>query len=122
MLNTVIVLVLLGTNAFAAEQAKSANQADKKTFELTPTAPPIPALKYQFMFDGAGDRIPGNAAILYLDSVLLLNADTREQVQKAVDAFGTDKKVFGSIVDSIDACIAEFTFANRNSSLVVVST
>src|SRR6187401_1190251 len=94
ILNTVIVLVLLGTNAFAADQAKPADLTDKKTFELTPTAPPIPALKYQFMFDGAGDRIPGNAAILYLDSVLLLNADTREQIHNAADAFRTDRKVF----------------------------
>jgi hypothetical protein len=58
------------------------------------------------MFDNAGDRIPGNAAILYLDSVLLLNADTREQIRNAHEAYDTDKKVFGSIADSIDATSA----------------
>ena len=76
------MLGLLGTTALAADQAKSADQADKQSFELTPAAPPIPALKYQLMFDDAGDRLPGNAAILYLDSVLLLNADTREKIQQ----------------------------------------
>ena len=106
MLSTAIVLGLLGTNAIAAEQAKSCDLTDKKTFELTPAAPPIPALKYQLMFDDAGDRLPGNAAILYLDSVLLLNADTREQIHNAVEAYDTDKKVFGSIADSIEATSA----------------
>lgn len=106
MLSTAIVLGLLGTTALAADQAKSADLVDKKTFELTPAAPPVPALKYQLMFDDAGDRISGNAAILYLDSVLLLNADTREQIQNAVEAYGTDKKVFSSIADSIEATSA----------------
>ena len=58
------------------------------------------------MFDGSGDRISGNAAILYLDSVLLLNTDTREQIHNAVEAYDTDKKVFGSIADSIEATSA----------------
>ena len=106
VLSTAIVLGLLGTTALAAEQAKSADLTDKKTFDVTPVAPPIPALKYQLMFDNAGDRIPGNAAILYLDSVLLLNADTREQIRDAHEAYDTDKKVFGSIADSIDATSA----------------
>src|SRR6476619_1199105 len=97
ILCTAIALGLLRTTALAADQAKSADLTDKKSFDLTPAAPPTPALKYQLMFDDAGDRIPGNAAILYLDSVLLLNADTREQIRHAVEAYSTDKKVFGSI-------------------------
>jgi hypothetical protein len=106
MLITAIVLGLWGTTAPAADQAKSAGPTENKTFELSPAAPPIPALKYQLMFDDAGDRISGNAAILYLDSVLLLNSETREKIQNAHEAYETDKKTFSSIADSIEASSA----------------
>jgi hypothetical protein len=100
LMSVAIVSGSLGSTALGADLT------DKKTLDITPAAPPVPALKYQLMFDAAGDRIPGNAAILYLDSVLLLNAATREQIHNAVDAYGTDKKVFGSIADSIEATSA----------------
>ena len=103
LLSGVLILGLSGSTAVSAEQGKSAEPADKKSFELTPVSPPSPALKYQLMFDDAGNRLPGNAAILYLDSVLLLGADTREKIQNAYEAYNTDRKVFGSIADSIDA-------------------
>lgn len=94
---------LLGTNTFAADQAKGSDPTEKRSFELSPAATSTPALKYQLMFDGSGDRINGNAAILYLDSVLLLNAETRDKINNAAKAYGTDKQAFGSIADSIDA-------------------
>src|SRR4051794_32100270 len=100
VLTGVLVLGLSGTTTLVAEQAKSADPADKKAFELTPMAPPSPALKFQLMFDDAGSRLPGNAAILYLDSVLLLDADTREKIRNAYEAYDTDKKVFGSRADA----------------------
>jgi hypothetical protein len=106
MLCTAIVLGLLGTTALAVDQQKPTDSTDKKSFDITPAAPPTPALKYQLMFDDAGDRIPGNAAILYLDSVLLLNAEKREQIHNAVEAYAADKKVFSSIADSIEATAA----------------
>ena len=58
------------------------------------------------MFDDAGNRLPGNAAILYLDSVLLIDANTREQIRNAYEAYGTDKKAFSSSADAIDATSA----------------
>lgn len=111
MLTTVIVLGLSGTSALAADQA------DKQSFELTPTAPPKPALKYQLMFDDLGDRLPGNAAILYLDSVLLLSADAREKIQHAVDVHGTDKAEFGAVADSLEptSLLKELELAGRRT-------
>ncbi len=106
ILTTVVVLSLFAVKVEAADQAKQVASKDKRTFELTPNAPPKPALKYQFTFDDAGDRIAGNAAILYLQSVLLLDADTREKISKAAAAYDTDKKAFASIADSIDATAA----------------
>ena len=38
-------------------------RSDKKSFEITPAAPPVPALKYQLLFDNYVARRPGNAAI-----------------------------------------------------------
>src|SRR3954467_12157045 len=115
VLSATIVLGLLSTTALAAGQAKSTDPSDKRTFELTPEAPPVPALKYQLMFGGAGDRLPGNAAILYLDSVLLLDADTREKIRNAYEARDTDKQVFSSIADSIEAtpALKEVELAGR---------
>ena len=115
LLSAAMVFGLLGTTAFAADQAKSADSADTRSFELTPAAPPTPALKYQFMFDDAGDRLPGNAAILYLDSVLLLDADTRDKIRSAFEAYKTDRKTFGSVADSIDAtnALKEVELAGR---------
>ena len=111
ILTTVIVLGLLGTRALAADQA------EKQSFELTPAAPPKPALKYQLMFDDLGDRLPGNAAILYLDSVLLLSADTRDKIQHAVDIHGTDKAEFGAVADSLEttSLIKELELAGRRT-------
>lgn len=103
LLSMAIVLTSRGATLSAADLAKSADTTNKRAFDVTAAAPPVPALKYQFMFDEAGDRLSGNAAILYLDSVLLLGPDTREQIRKAYEAYSTDKQAFRSIADSIDA-------------------
>ena len=78
----------------------------KKDVRANAGGPADTGAQVQLMFDGAGDRISGNAAILYLDSVLLLNAETRDKIHNAVEAYDTDKKAFGSIADSIEATSA----------------
>src|SRR5215218_7197163 len=100
MVTAAVVLTLLGTPMQAAESA--ADRANKQSFELTPTGPTQPALKYQFMFDDLADRLPGNAAILYLDSVLLLGQPSREKIQQAVDIRESDKEQFAKLADSLD--------------------
>jgi hypothetical protein len=59
---------------------------DFRAFELSPTAPPTPALKYELLFDPL-DRRPGNAALLYSQAESLLNADFTKLIDKAEDAY-----------------------------------
>lgn len=110
-----IATVLLTVCASAlSQQLKS----DVATFELTPTAPPTPALKYQLHFDDANDLLPGNAAILYLDSILLMGQDARDKASKALDAFAAnDMNRFNSLADSLDnrSLIEELDLAARRS-------
>jgi hypothetical protein len=102
-----LLIPLLVLACWLTASARAADQqpkSDTRTFELTPVAPPTPALKYQLLFDDLGDRRPGNAAILYLDSILLMGPEAKEQAQKALEAFeAKDGKAFASIADSIKA-------------------
>ena len=75
---------------------------EERTFELTAVAPPTPLLKYQLLFDDLGERRPGNAAILYLQAVLLLGPDASEQANKALEAYAAkDMKTFAELADSL---------------------
>ena len=56
---TTIPILILTLCATALSQTPP--KPDVGTFELTPIAPPTPALKYQLLFDDALDRRPGNA-------------------------------------------------------------
>src|SRR2546421_3090805 len=97
-----ILTLALTLYATAAHAQPGATKPDTKTFELTPVAPPTPALKYQLLFDDLGDRRPGNAAILYLDAILLMDPDAKDQAQKALDAYeAKDTRAFDSIADAI---------------------
>jgi hypothetical protein len=94
-----IVLMMGATIGWADEKPKP----DERTFEITPAAPPIPALKYQLRFDDFGDRRPGNAAILYLDSILLMGPDAKEQSEKALKAYGeNDLAQFRQLAQSLE--------------------
>jgi len=97
-----IGLLMLAMGAPAMAQT-SRPSPDVRTFELSPVAPPTPALKYQLLFDDLGDRRPGNAAILYLDSILLMGPDTKDKAQKALDAYAAkDDKTFDALADSLE--------------------
>src|SRR5438270_4042475 len=77
-------------------------EADVRTFELTPVAPPQPAMKYQLLFDDLDQRRPGNAAVLYMQAVLLMGSGTAEEADKALGAYDAgDLKTFDALADSV---------------------
>ena len=87
----------------AAAAAQTTRPAETRTFELTAVPPPTPALKYQLLFDDIGDRRPGNAAILYLDAILLMGPDTKDKAGDALAAYDAkDLKKFDALADSLD--------------------
>lgn len=77
-------------------------EPEVRRFELTPVGPSTPALEHHLMFTYA-DRIPGNAAIAYMDAVLLMAPDSNDKAEKALDALSAnDAKAFAEAADSID--------------------
>jgi hypothetical protein len=99
-----LALVLSVCASIRAQTTQSSTQPapDVRSFELNPVAPPTPALKYQLLFDSS-DRYPGNAAIVYMQAILFLRADTPEKAEKALDAYeAKDLKTFNSLADSLD--------------------
>jgi hypothetical protein len=78
--------------------AQSAAKPDTRSFELTPVAPPKPALKYQLLFHDAADRLNGNAAILYLDAILMMGPEAKESGAKALEAYKSkDLETFNAL-------------------------
>jgi hypothetical protein len=80
----------------------AAPEPEVRRFELTAVAPPTPAMKYALMFTFA-ERIPGNAAMPYLDAGLLLEPNSNDTAQRALDALdANDEQGFAKLADSID--------------------
>lgn len=99
----IIMALIVVLSLCTATFAQTTGHPDERTFELTPTAPPRPAMKYQLLFDDMVDRRPGNAAILYLDAVLLMGPDAKTKAEKALAAFDAkDMKTFDSLADSLE--------------------
>src|SRR5881392_3398043 len=91
--------------AFAQTRPSSSpatqSAADVRTFELTPVAPPQPAMKFQLLFDDLDQRRPGDAAVLYLQTALSLGEGTAGEAQRAVEAYEAgDHKTFDALADS----------------------
>lgn len=87
----------------ATAMSQTTAQSDVRKFELAPVAPPAPALKYQLLFDDQSARRPGNAAILYLDSILLMGPDAKQKAEQALNAFdANDMKTFDSLAQALD--------------------
>jgi len=96
--------------------SQTPRQAGVRTFELTAIAPPKPALTYQLRFDDLTERRPGNAAILYLEAVLLLGPDANDKATKALAAFdAADMKSFDALADALNqpALFEELDLAGR---------
>lgn len=89
--------------AWAVASGQTTLPGDVRTFELTPAPPPVPAMKYQLLFDDLMDRRPGNAAPLYLDAVLLMGAEAKQNAQKALKAYeDRDVNTFASLAQALD--------------------
>lgn len=98
-----VLTVAVMFSCCAIGRGEEARQPDVRTFELTPSAPPQPVLKYQLLFDDLADRLPGNAAILYLDSILLMGPDAKEKGGQALDAYeAKDMAKFNKLADELD--------------------
>jgi hypothetical protein len=77
-------------------------ESDVRSFELTPVAPPTPALKYELLYPYY-QSIPGNAAPLYLDAVLLMMPNAQDVAEKAWTAYeAKDTKTFDQLADELD--------------------
>ena len=77
-------LALIGmlVAVFAAEVSFA---DETESFTIAPSAPPVAALKYKLLF-GAVDRQPGNAAVYYLNAMLLETDERNKDLDKAEDA------------------------------------
>jgi hypothetical protein len=62
-------------------------QPDRRSFEITPKVPPVPALKYQLLFDNYMVRRPGNAAICYLRAALWQSQFDNSIINNALEAY-----------------------------------
>jgi hypothetical protein len=101
---------------WATAMAQTPLKPEVQAFELTPVAPPTPALKYQLLFQNAYDRHPGNAANLYLEAALLTTQDEIDQAEKALDKYSAgDMAGFNSMADALErpALMRELELAGR---------
>src|SRR3954454_23803865 len=95
------ILSLILCAAASAQTSKPA--ADERAFELSAVAPPTPALKYELLFDTLLDRRPGNAAILYMQAVLLMGPDAKEKSDKALQAYDAkDLRTFNELAQALE--------------------
>jgi hypothetical protein len=98
----VLMVCAVGAVKAAPTTATTQDSGDVRSFELTPVAPPTPVLKYSFQYPYV-ERLPGNAAPLYLDAVLLMKPGTQDKASKAVDAyFDKDFKTFDALAEELD--------------------
>jgi hypothetical protein len=95
--------VFLALVACFPTAAQSTDSLEHREFELAPVAPTRPALKYQLVYDDLADLLPGNAAILYLDAILLMGSDARAKIDRAQEADTKgDSKAFNSLADELE--------------------
>src|SRR5688572_27386657 len=98
----IVVLLFAGSTTLAQTTRSTQPTADMRSFQITPAAPPQPALKYQLLYNDLADRLPGDASVLYLDAVLLMGPDAKAKSQKALDAYeAKDPKTFEALADEL---------------------
>jgi hypothetical protein len=87
----VTVLALFAASLVFAEEKRT----DQKSFEITPAAPPVPALKYQLLFDNYVARRPGNAAIFYFRALMFQTDGINKEIDAALEEYdkGNDDAV-----------------------------
>ena len=96
-----IVALLLVPSLVVAQASKPA--PDVRSFELTPTPPPVPALRYELLYDMVADRVPGNAAILYIQTAILMGNESRDHALAALDAYeANDLEKFNALAEKLN--------------------
>jgi hypothetical protein len=111
-----LALMLFTLGSVVAAHAQSSEKPETRSFELTAAAPPKPALKYQLLFHDAADRLDGNAAILYLDAILMMGPEAKENGTKAIEAYrAQDTATFNALAEKLDMPIVldELELAGR---------
>jgi len=95
------VASLLIPSLAAAQSSKPS--PDVRAFELTPTPPPVPALKYELLYDVVADRVPGNAAIIYIQTAILMGNESRDQALAALEAYeANDLEKFNALAEKVN--------------------
>src|SRR5687767_11005416 len=93
------IAILVSIAAPALSQAPP--DPDIRDFEITATLPSTPILKHQLYFEFP-DRIPGNAALAYLDAILLIPEGAKEKAEKAIRAYAAkDTASFAKLADGL---------------------
>ena len=78
-------------------------EPETKSFELTPTPPPVPALKYELLYDVLSDRVPGNAATLYMQTAMMMGVESPKVAADALEAYeANDLEKFDKLAEKID--------------------
>ena len=76
---------------------------DVRSFELTAVAPPQPVLKYRLLFDTLPEQSPGNAALLYMQAILIMGNGPGDQADKALAAYeAKDFKAFNAAANALE--------------------
>jgi len=115
-MKSLVLMAAILPALWATAMAQTASKPDVQAFEITPVAPPSPALKYQLLFQNAYDRHPGNAANLYLETALLTTQTEIDQADKALDKYSAgDIAGFNSMADTLErpALMRELELAGR---------
>jgi hypothetical protein len=101
-------LMLFTLGSVAATHAQSTEKPETRSFELTAVAPPKPALKYQLLFHDAADRLNGNAAILYLDAILMMGPEAKDNGANAIEAYRSqDMAKFNALAEKLDMPVVQ---------------
>jgi hypothetical protein len=111
-----VFFVALFLSFGAISQAQPTLQPQIESFQLTPVAPPTPAMKYHLLYHQDYQRIPGNAAPLYMDAMLMATPDDLKMAEKALDSYAAgDVTGFDTEVDKIDVhlILRELDLAGR---------
>src|SRR6478672_3428656 len=103
MIRIYVILALVFVLPIGVEAQTSHPAPDVKSFEITPSPPPVPALKYELYYDVLTDRVPGNAAIVYIQTCLLMGAESPKVALDALDAYeANDLEKFDKLAEKID--------------------
>ena len=99
----IVALAVVLVPSLARPRKRASRRRTCESFELTPTPPPVPALKYELLYDILADRVPGNAAILYIQTAMLMGNESPKQALEALEAYeANDLEKFNQLAEKVD--------------------